>query len=92
MACPIIKILFVPARSALREVGLNFYDHRAIVVEVVARLDGLCAAAARQEPLYARQLLALEALQVGFALKACVKLWLKVRFCHGRVISGFGSG
>ena len=51
--------------SALREVGLNFYDHRAVAVEVVARLDQLCAAAARREPLYVRQLLALEALQVG---------------------------
>lgn len=63
---PSTRTLSVAARSALREVGLNFYDHRAIVAEVVARLDGLCAAAARQEPLYARQLLALEALQVGF--------------------------
>ncbi len=54
----------VPFRSALREVGLNFYDHRAVVVEVVARLDGLRAAAARREPLYAQQLMALEALQV----------------------------
>ena len=50
--------------SALREVGLNFYDHRAVVVEVVARLNRLHAAAARREPLYERQLLALEALQV----------------------------
>ncbi len=50
--------------SALREVGLNFYDHRAVVVEVVARLDGLRAAAARRGPLYAQQLMALEALQV----------------------------
>ena len=54
----------MPSCSALREVGLNFYDHRAVVVEVVARLDGLRAAATRREPLYAQQLMALEALQV----------------------------
>ena len=34
------------------------------MVEVVARLDGLRAAAARREPLYVQQLMALEALQV----------------------------
>lgn len=48
----------------MRELGLTFYDHRAVVVEVVARLDGMRGAEAAGQPLYARQLAALEALQV----------------------------
>lgn len=48
--------------SALRELALTFYDTRAIVVEVVARLVGMGSPIGT--PLYARQLAALEALQI----------------------------
>lgn len=48
--------------SALRELCLNFYDVRATVVEVVARLDGLGNMEGKQQ--WARQIAALEALQI----------------------------
>ncbi len=48
--------------SSLRELALTFYDTRAIVVEVVARLVGMGTLVGT--PLYARQLAALEALQI----------------------------
>ncbi|KAK9817892.1 hypothetical protein WJX72_003848 [[Myrmecia] bisecta] len=68
----LIRVRTLPARvdlyddtaaSALRELCLSFYDVRAIVVEVVARLDSLCAAPP-DTPRYLRQLAALEALQI----------------------------
>ncbi len=65
--------------SALRELALTFYDTRAIVVELVARLVGMGTLLGT--PLYARQLAALEALQIyaplghGLGLRAlCAQL------------------
>ncbi|KAL0022060.1 hypothetical protein WJX77_011849 [Trebouxia sp. C0004] len=84
----VIKVRRLPSRvdlyddvasSALRELALTFYDTRAIVVELVARLVGM--ASPLGTPLYARQLAALEALQIyaplghGLGLRAlCAQL------------------
>lgn len=51
------------ATGALRELCLNFYDARAIVVEVCRRADDLCNNMAAAEQ-WQRQLAALEALQI----------------------------
>ena len=70
---------FLMRCSALRELALTFYDTRAIVVELVARLVGMGTRLGT--PLYARQLAALEALQIyaplghGLGLRAlCAQL------------------
>ncbi|KAL0049608.1 hypothetical protein WJX82_005847 [Trebouxia sp. C0006] len=84
----VIKVRRLPTRvdlyddvasSALRELALTFYDTRAIVVELVARLVGMGTLLGT--PLYARQLAALEALQIyaplghGLGLRAlCAQL------------------
>ncbi|KAL0024788.1 hypothetical protein WJX79_007329 [Trebouxia sp. C0005] len=84
----VIKVRRLPSRvdlyddvasSALRELALTFYDTRAIVVELVARLVGMGTRLGT--PLYARQLAALEALQIyaplghGLGLRAlCAQL------------------
>ena len=51
-------------RSSLRELCLAFYDMRATVVEVVARAMHLEHPAAAAQPQWARQMAALEALQI----------------------------
>ncbi|BDA46038.1 probable GTP diphosphokinase CRSH, chloroplastic at N-terminal half [Coccomyxa sp. Obi] len=51
------------ATGALRELCLNFYDARAIVVEVCRRADDLCHSLGGAEQ-WQRQLAALEALQI----------------------------
>lgn len=51
------------ATGALRELCLNFYDARAIVVEVCRRADDLCNSLGGAEQ-WQRQLAALEALQI----------------------------
>lgn len=51
------------ATGALRELCLNFYDARAIVVEVCRRANDACSAMADSEQ-WQRQLAALEALQI----------------------------
>ncbi len=73
------SIQFPVCCSALRELALTFYDTRAIVVELVARLVGMGTLLGT--PLYARQLAALEALQIyaplghGLGLRAlCAQL------------------
>lgn len=84
----VIKVRRLPSRvdlyddvasSSLRELALTFYDTRAIVVELVARLVGMSTPLGT--PLYARQLAALEALQIyaplghGLGLRAlCAQL------------------
>ena len=83
-------------RSALRELALTFYDTRAIVVEVVARLVGMRDPVGT--PLYARQLAALEALQIyaplghGLGLRPlCAQLedrCFQVRLCNGTIAYG----
>ncbi|KAK9868152.1 hypothetical protein WJX84_011061 [Apatococcus fuscideae] len=52
------------ATSSLRELCLAFYDMRATVVEVVARAMHLEHPAAAAQPQWARQMAALEALQI----------------------------
>jgi len=79
--------------SALRELALTFYDTRAIVVELVARLVDMGTPLGT--PLYARQLAALEALQIyaplghGLGLRAlcaqledrCFQVWHLLCLC-----------
>jgi len=89
--------------SALRELALTFYDTRAIVVELVARLVGMGTLLGT--PLYARQLAALEALQIyaplghGLGLRAlcaqledrCFQVWHALCLCTAPADSQWAS-
>jgi (p)ppGpp synthase/HD superfamily hydrolase len=58
---PLLHSSLTHPHSALRKLCLAFYDVRATVVEVVARLDLLCSP---DQPSYEQQVSALEALQM----------------------------